>query len=166
MGTVVGLFKGYADADRAVSSLSASNFDHANLGMVAQESAIPRSDGNDGLVSPETADGAGHGAVVGGIAGLLVGVAAMAIPGIGPLFVAGAVSSVLASTMAGATAGAMTGGVLGMLTELSIPEEDARFFADGVKSGGVLVTVHTERDDEAADILRASNAVSVKNSRP
>lgn len=168
MGTVVGLFNGYAEADRAVSTLTAASFDHADLGIVAQESAIPRAGGNgDGtIVSKEAADGAGHGAVVGGIAGLLVGVAAMAIPGLGPLFVAGVVASVLTSTVAGATAGALTGGVLGLLTELSIPEEDARLFADGVKAGGILVTVHTDRDAEAAEILRAANAVTVKEFSP
>jgi hypothetical protein len=163
MGTVVALFRTYDDADRAVTMLNNRGFERSSVGVVAQESVVEASRG-DGLINGRPVDaveGAGEGAVLGGLAGLLVGVVALAIPGIGPLFVAGALASVVASTLAGATAGAVTGGLLGALTDLGIPEEEAKVYHEGVKAGGVLVSVDTNREAEAADILRSANATNV-----
>jgi hypothetical protein len=50
---------------------------------------------------------------------------------------------------------------------MGIPEEDATFYAEGVKRGGVLVTVQTsdDRASEALSIMRRSNAVDVDTQR-
>jgi uncharacterized protein (TIGR02271 family) len=89
------------------------------------------------------------------VIGLLAGVGALAIPGIGPIIAGGT----LASTLAGAGIGAAAGGLLGALVGLGVPEDDARHFDEGFQAGGVLVTVNAgSRADEARECLYGSGA--------
>jgi hypothetical protein len=85
------------------------------------------------------------GGMLGGVIGLLVGVGALAIPGIGPVLAGGALASVLGvaagTAAAGAGIGAATGGLAGALVGMGIPEEHARHFDHEFRAGGVLVTV-------------------------
>src|SRR5213079_1337536 len=90
--------------------------------------------------------GAAVGGVLGGITGLLVGIGALAIPGIGPVIAGGALASAFGiaggTAVAGAGIGAAAGGIVGALVGMGIPEEEARHFESGFRTGGVLVTVN------------------------
>src|SRR5438552_1175 len=154
MKTVVGLFEYYQDAERAVNDLTAYGFGRNEISVAARDTALrERVVGDKGAVVAESAGaGAVGGAAVGGLTGLLVGIGALAIPGIGPVIAAGTLATALATTAAGAGIGAAAGGLIGALVGLGIPEEDAQFYAEGVKRGGVLVTVQTS-DDRANDAL-------------
>jgi hypothetical protein len=105
---------------------------------------------------------AGGDAMVGGLAGLALGVIAAAIPGLGPVFMAGP----LAAAFGGMAAGAAAGGVIGYLKDRGIEKKDAEFIAEGVAKGGALVTVHNlseDRADKAREILKKFNAVDTEN---
>lgn len=94
--------------------------------------------------APEGAiTGVGAGGLVGGALGLLVGIGALAIPGVGPLIAAGP----LLATLSGAAAGATVGGVAGGLIGLGIPEIEARQYEGKIKSGNILISVHTDRPE-------------------
>jgi uncharacterized membrane protein len=172
MKTVVGLFENYSDADRAVSELNSRGFTRNEISVAARDTAI-----RDRMVAGETggeravAESAGAGAVggtvVGGLAGLLIGIGALAIPGVGPVIAAGTLATTLGSTALGAGIGAAAGGLIGALVGMGIPEEDANFYAEGVKRGGVLVTVQTsdDRATEALNIMRRANATDVDTQR-
>jgi len=89
-----------------------------------------------GTKAPEGATaGAGSGAVVGGMLGWLVGIGALAIPG-----------------LAGAGVGGAMGGVTRALVGLGIPEYEARRYEGRLQKGGILVSVHC---DTSAQIKRA-----------
>ena len=90
--------------------------------------------------------------MIGGVSGTLLGVAAIVLPGIGPVVAAGP----FAFALAGAGVGAATGGLLGALSDIGIPESDAKRWADVVTEGGSLVAVRVNRDnsDRAIRILR------------
>ena len=62
--------------------------------------------------------GATTGGVAGGALGLLAGIGALAIPGVGPFIAAGPIMAALS----GAALGATTGGIVGGLIGLGIPE--------------------------------------------
>lgn len=96
---------------------------------------------------------------MGGLGGLLVGVLALPIPGIGPVIAAGPI----AAALTGAGIGAAVGGIIGALTGMGVPEDDARTYEEGVKRGGTLVTVTAEdtQADSAAEIMRSHGAVNV-----
>jgi hypothetical protein len=103
---------------------------------------------------------AGIGAAIGGVGGLLLSaVGALTIPVIGPILAAGPI----AAALTGAGIGAAAGGLIGALTESGVPEEHARYYAEGVRRGDVLVTVRTDnsRTDTVCDILDQHNAVDV-----
>ena len=65
----------------------------------------------------DAATGAGIGAVVGGAGGLLTGLGIMAIPGVGPVVVAGWLAATAVGAVAGAVAGGAAGGIIGALTD-------------------------------------------------
>jgi hypothetical protein len=111
--------------------------------------------------------GVGAGGVVGGTLGLLAGIGALAIPGLGPLIAAGP----LMAALSGAAAGAAVGGIAGALVGMGIPEYEAKTYEGKVKNGGILVAVHTDNAEErkraeaifrrrgAHDIATASEAL-------
>jgi len=70
----------------------------------------------------------------------------------------------LIATLTGAGVGAMAGGLIGALTDIGVPEEEAGYYAEGVRRGGTLVTVNAEDGmvDRAVDILEDHNAVDVE----
>jgi len=170
MATVIGLFEHYQDAERAVDQLYNKGYDKSEVSVAArdqimQDRVTGKTAGNE--MAEGAASGAVGGAAIGGLAGLLVGLGALVIPGIGPVIAAGTLATAITSAAAGAGIGAATGGILGALVGMGIPEEDANFYAEGVKRGGVLVTVHTtdDRAPMAQEILRSNNALNVEQRR-
>ena len=87
------------------------------------------------------------GAGLGGIAGLLVGLGALAVPGIGPLLAAGP----LAVALGGIVAGSAAGGLIGALSTAGVPQEYAREYAAAIEQGSALVSVRT--DDYTRDAV-------------
>jgi hypothetical protein len=148
--TVVGLFGHRAHAEAAIRDLQAAGFPQDRIGVAVQQ-RVEQGDLLEG-VGGDAAEGAAKGAVSGGVLGGLLGLlGSLLIPGVGPVVVGG----VLASTLTGVGIGAATGGLLGVLVALGVPEEDARHFDGGLRSGGTLVTVDAgARTPEALAILQ------------
>jgi hypothetical protein len=95
--------------------------------------------------APEgAATGAGTGGVLGGAFGWLVGIGALAIPGLGPFIAAGPILAALS----GAAAGAALGGLTGALIGLGIPEYEAKQYEGKIKKGNILISVHAEESTE------------------
>ena len=168
MATTIGLFDRYEDAERAVDTLLSRGFGKDEIGVMARDDIVQdyrkRSTVTAAEVGGDAGTGAVGGALLGGFGGLLAGMAALLIPGIGPAITAGTLASALGLPLVGAGVGAMAGGVIGALVNMGVPEEHAHVYAEGVKRGGVLVTVRTsdERVDEAQEILRTANTVDVE----
>jgi hypothetical protein len=157
MGSVaVGLFDHIQAADRVVSDLMAAGFRRDEISVVAAK------DENSPNIGPvtgtDTEEHAGTGAVMGGIAGLFVGMVALAIPGIGPALAVGP----LAAGLAGAGVGAAAGGMIGALTEMGASKEEAERYSEGIRRGAVLVTVRTDRTPDAAQIMNRDGAIDVE----
>jgi hypothetical protein len=151
-GTVVALFRDQPQAELAIRELKQEGFTESQIGVLMQDRVKQErlADSTDSTVSEAAKTGAIGGGLAGGVLGLLAGVGALAIPGVGPIIAGGA----LASTLAGAGIGAAAGGLLGALVGLGVPEEDARYFEEGVRAGGILVTVQAgSRTPEARQIL-------------
>jgi hypothetical protein len=65
--------------------------------------------------------------------GLLAGIGALAIPGLGPFIAAGPIMAALSGAAAGATAGGVVA-----LVGLGIPEYEAKAYEERLKTGGYL----------------------------
>ena len=87
------------------------------------------------------------GGTLGGITGLLIGLGTLAIPGIGPIMLAGAATTAIATTIAGSAIGAATGTLVGGLVGLGIPQEKAQAYRAKVAEGGYLVIVEGTIDE-------------------
>lgn len=161
---VVGLFDRLDDAQACVRDLEDNGFPRNDISLVAKDAKgeyarqFQKRDVHDD-VKNGAADGAGIGAVLGGLGGLLVGLGALAIPGIGPVLAAGPIIT----TLAGAGIGAAAGGLIGALVDAGIPENQAKVYAEGVNRGGTLVTVNTSDDmaSKAADIMNSHHPIDV-----
>src|SRR6202035_378914 len=106
--------------------------------------------------------GVGVGGTVGGTLGLLAGIGALAISGVGPLIAAGPTMGALA----GVGLGGAVGGVVGALVGMGIPEYEAKRYEGRVKDGGILVSVHCDSSDwvgKAKDILKRSGAEDISS---
>jgi len=159
---VAAVFTDRTQAERAIDALRAAGFTGKQVGVAMRDRTEAGELIKDtGASAVEGAvSGAVGGGLLGGVAGFLVGlVSALIIPGVGPVIAAGALASALGAAggtaVAGAGIGAAAGGLVGALTGLGFPEEEAKYFETGFRSGGVLVTVHSEgRSTEAVNILQ------------
>lgn len=104
--------------------------------------------------------GVATGGVLGGTLGLLVGIGALAIPGVGPLIAAGP----LLAALSGAAAGATVGGITGALIGLGIPELEAKRYENRIAEGNILISIvamNGEDVSRAKDILTKAGAEDI-----
>jgi hypothetical protein len=100
--------------------------------------------------------GAAAGSALGGVTGLLVGLEAVAIPGIGPIMLAGAAATAIASTISGTAIGAAAGSLAGGLTGMGFSADRAQIYSDQVSEGHYLVMV----EGTTADIATVESVFS------
>jgi hypothetical protein len=146
-------------ADHIVSDLKAAGFVNNDISALFPDNAGTRDFAHEhNTKAPEGASaGAGAGGLLGGTLGWLAGIGTLAIPGVGPLIAAGPIMA----TLGGAAAGAAVGGVTGALVGLGIPEIEAKQYDEKIKSGNILISVHTDDGDErsrAKDIFKKAGA--------
>ncbi|MGF1588956.1 MAG: general stress protein [Pleurocapsa sp.] len=167
----VGLFYSRDEAERALRALKDDGFDMNRVNVIAKDAdQVTKSAGMDTAQDEgnNAAEGAGAGAttgtVLGGIGGLLVGLGTLAIPGVGPIIVAGEAATAIATTLAGAGVGAAAGGIIGGLVGLGIPEEQAKIYSDRVGSGSYLIMVNgTDNDISRAERILRDNGIEDYN---
>ena len=164
MKTIVGLFDDFAQAKNAALEVEKAGIAHNDISVVANNESGQYAPTTPTPPTTETTGAAiTHDAVVGaeigGVAGLLMGLTAIAIPGFG--WIAGA--GWLMGMLMGAGVGALAGGLIGALTHAGVPEEEAAYYHEGVRRGGTLVAVKAEDTQAArvAQILSAHGAVNI-----
>lgn len=162
---VSAVFDNQTDAERAVSQLRQAGVQDSSISVIAQREEDGNAVTTDGSGEEVAKDVVGT-AALGAGAGTLLGIAALAIPGVGPLVAAGAIASaaIPGAALTGAAIGAAAGGVVGMLKDHGVSGEDADYYEGRINEGGVFVSV--EADDgtvnrqSAEDILYASGGHS------
>jgi hypothetical protein len=163
----IGVFSTRVEAERALDALSDSGFPMDKVSVIARNADrqadiagvdVQKNVGNKADEGAST--GAVTGGVVGGGTGLLVGLGTLAIPGIGPILLAGTAATALATTLAGTAIGAAAGSIAGALIGLGIPEERAQVYNDRMVNGGYLVLVDgTDSEIARAETLLRSEGI-------
>jgi Protein of unknown function (DUF3341) len=161
---VFGIYPSYATVESAVDGLRAAGFSNRDISVLFPQSAGSKDFAHEkGTKAPEGATaGVGTGAVVGGTMGWLMGIGALAIPGLGPFIAAGPIMAALAGVGVGGAIGGITGALVGM----GIPEYEAKRYEGRVKDGGILLSVHSDSSDEtkrAKLILEGTGAHDVSS---
>jgi hypothetical protein len=155
----VGVFEDPERAWAALRALKDAGFDRDQIGIAVlrapdgEGDALADADAHHIRVDETT--GILAGGVLGGVAGWLIGAAAVAVPGLGALIAAGA----LVGAVGGAGIGAAAGGLVGLLVDHGLSREEAEYYHEQVRLGAALVTVRDpSRAEEAHTILRTHGA--------
>jgi hypothetical protein len=161
---VFGIYSTRSDVETATELLSRSGFPISDISVLLPESLGTRDIGTEKTTkAPDGATtGAGAGAVLGGTLGLLAGIGALAIPGVGPLIAAGPIMTALAGMGVGGAIGGVTGALIGM----GIPEYEAKRYEGRIAKGGILLSVHcdtSEEIDRAKEIMERSGAEDISS---
>lgn len=96
-------------------------------------------------ISTTTPEDAGQGAVrgteIGLGVGILAGIAALLVPGVGLVIGGGALAAAIGGAALTAGAGAIAGGVTGYLKEQGVPGEAAHHYQSAVENGGAILNI-------------------------
>lgn len=159
-----GIYRNRQHVEEGVDALMAAGFRPEDISVLLPENIGTKDFAHEkNTKAPEgTTTGAGAGAAIGGTLGLLAGIGALAIPGLGPFIAAGPIIGALA----GVGAGGVVGGVIGALVGMGIPEYEAKRYEGRIKEGGVLLSVHCDNSDwvgRAKDVLKSSGAEDISS---
>jgi hypothetical protein len=161
---VFGIYKNGAMAERAVDRIVEAGFSHNDISVLLPDTNSSKEFAHEkNTKAPEgTTTGVATGGVVGGTLGLLAGIGALAIPGIGPFIAADPIMAALA----GVGVGGAVGGLIGALVGMGIPEYEAKRYEGRVKDGGALLSVHcdtSEQISKAKDLLKLTGAEDISS---
>ncbi len=169
--TVSAVFDSHASAERAIADLRDAGVPDAALSVLGREEAsveqgvIDGTGHSDSVVTGGPADDTieskpvARGLLGGAALGSLLGVAALAIPGVGPFVAAGAIAStaIPGAMGAGALIGAGAGGLREALMHHGMHDEEATYYEEHLTEGRILVAVDAETSgmdpNDLADIL-------------
>jgi len=156
---VIGTVDAQVQAENIVLRLTQAGFSSSEISAIFPDKHGTRDFAHEhNTKAPEGAvAGVAGGGVVGGTLGLLAGIGALAIPGLGPFIAAGP----LMAALSGAAAGAAVGGVAGALIGMGIPEIEAKAYEGKLRGGSILVAAHIDSSDEertAKEVFRQEGA--------
>lgn len=178
---IFGIVKNDSQARTAVAELERAGFQSSDISVLSgseNQSGIVQDDVSvlddtatnktrevghtNSTKAPEGATTGGlTGGVLGGAAGWLIGIGALAIPGVGPFVAAGPILAALSGAAIGAAAGGLTGALVGY----GIPEYEAKLYAGKLEEGNILIGVHavtSEEADAAKGALKNAGAEDIK----
>ncbi|MCW3798510.1 hypothetical protein OMW55_11905 [Sphingomonas sp. BN140010] len=157
---VSAVFDSQSEAERAIAQLRSAGISDSAISVVGR---------HDGETTETTGSGDrvgdGHSdeptsfiakAAAGSGIGALLGVAALAIPGVGPLAAAGAIaaSAIPGAALTGTAIGAAAGGLSDVFTGHGVSNEDASYYSDRVNQGGIFVSVDPSQSSVSRDQLQ------------
>lgn len=151
-------------AEMIVEKLKTAGFPSTDISVLLPDTSGTRDFAHE--KSTKLPEGATTGVVTGmgagAILGWLAGIGTLAIPGVGPFIAAGPIMAALGA----AAVGGATGGIIGALVGLGIPEFEAKLYDGKIRSGNVLISVHTDdsnHEKSAKDIYKQAGAADIKS---
>lgn len=157
---IVVAFPSTVEAKKAVDDLYYAGFRPEQLGIMAPDGSLRDGTTQTSLLEDRATEGSVVGALAGGALGAGIGaLTVIAVPAFGAVVAGGIVTALLGSAALGATLGS----VLGPFIAMGLSKDEAEFYADKFRSGNPIVVVrHEGRADEAWEILRRHDAMSVQ----
>ncbi|MBD7908893.1 general stress protein [Sporosarcina gallistercoris] len=138
---VIGIYENEQQVVEVVDRLKEQSYTTDEISVIAKNTKkLPEITQE---VKPSTKDGAIAGALTGGtigIAGVIAGISAVVVPGLGALLAAGPIISTIGGAVVGARTGA--GGLKHALMEIGLPDDEAERYSEGVQEGKILVFLH------------------------
>ena len=156
---VTALFNDRQSAECAYNAITTRGYDKDDVNLMMSDETREKYYSSDSVegdteLGSKALEGSGVGAGIGGTVGAIIGAIAaigtsVVLPGLG-LIIAGP----LAGALVGAGAGGLTGGLIGALVGSGIPEETAKEYETGIKSGGTVLGISPRSSEDAAFFQR------------
>jgi len=163
--SVVAVYKTHTQAEEAVKELQKSGFDMKKMSIVGKDYHTDEHVVGYYNTSDRTKYWGKLGAFWGGLWGVLFGAAFFAIPGIGPVLVAGPLVAWIVGALEGA---AVTGGLSALgagLYSIGIPKDSVVTYETALKSDKFLLLAHGTANEvaKARSIIETTHAVEIKS---
>jgi hypothetical protein len=153
---VVAVYADFEEAKAAVRHIESNDIPHRCVSLVRHsvKAEVPDEEELDYGDKSETYAAKGAGA--GGLLGLLLGAPIIAIPGIGPVLLAGPIATGMV--------GAIVGGFLGAMSGWGVARDRISKYEQLVREGKTLIVVHGEPDEvaRAKELLQDTEAERVR----
>ena len=161
--SVIGVYRTMSEAEEAVRVLDRGGFPIKQISVLAQNLESEKEVHGYVTAGDVAKAGAGTGAWVGGLFGVLVGAAFIWVPGFGPLLAAGSFAAILLGGIEGAVAGAAGGGLLGALAGWGVSRQHILKYEEHLKGGKYLLIAHGSAEEvaRAQNILQGTAAIEV-----
>jgi uncharacterized membrane protein len=166
--SAVAVFQSHAKAEEAVRELQKNGFDMKKLSIVGKdyhtdEHVVGYYNAGDRMMYWGKA-----GALWGGFWSLLFGSAYFAIPGIGPVLVAGPMAMWIVGALESAV---IVGGFSALgaaLASIGIPNNSVLQYETEIKNGKLLLVVHGTPDEvvRAKSVLQSANVTTIVHAEP
>lgn len=145
--TVSCLASSSEQTDKIVRDLHADGIEQERISVLLPDPRRPKQFNfeNDGPMEHGPVVGVGTGAAMGSILGWITGLAALAIPGVGPFLAAGPILAALGTATVGAIAGALVG--------MGMPEAQASYYESRLQEGRFLIWVEVRDRSEIYRIM-------------
>jgi len=160
---VVAIYDGHSQAEEAVKELQRSGIDMKKLSIVGKDYHT-----DEQVVGYyNTGDRMKYwgkvGAFWGGLWGMLFGAAFFAIPGIGPVLIAGPLVAWIVGALEGAVMVGGVGAIGAGLYSIGIPKDSVVTYETAIKSDKFLVLAHGTANEvaRAKDIIQTTHPVEV-----
>jgi hypothetical protein len=162
--SVLGIYGSRQSVENAVDTFLKSGFATSDVSVLLPENlgSKPIATHKDTKAPEGATAGGGAGAVIGGTLGLLAGIGALAIPGVGPFIAAGPIMAALAGLGVGGAVGGFAGALIGM----GIPEYEAKRYEGRIQKGGILLSVHCDTSDQVKrgkEIMKNTGAEDISS---
>jgi len=158
--TTVGIFNSHQNAEDTVRSLKATGFKMDQLSIVGKDQSEDQ--GSAYYHNGEQMKTWGkQGAFWGGIWGLLMGSAFFALPGFGPLLVAGPLAVGILGALEGATAVGNLSALGAGLFSFGIPEKNLTRYEAAIRDGNFVLLAHLnpEEIEQARALFQKNGAI-------
>jgi hypothetical protein len=155
---VIAAVKPRERVDRIIEQVQAAGISPDRLSLISHDDRHGRDpadekprDNADKL--HDSTIGAVTGGVAMGVLGCIVGIASVAVPGLGFLIIGGPLAAALGDAVVGGAIGAIAGGLLG----LRVPDHRAKAYEESLRRGSTIISIHA---DGAEDLSKAREVLS------
>jgi len=165
------VFDSQSEAERAAADLRRAGVPESAFSVVARHGDNATTASGDGVVTDDSHTNLLRGILGGGALGTGLAIAALAIPGVGPLVAAGAIAAaaIPGAAAIGAVAGAAVGTLNETLKDHGVDDSDLDYYNGHIEKGGVFLSVDTSMGgvdgERIRDILHSNGGHNASRSR-
>lgn len=141
MNTIIGIVNDREKADNLIRSVEQLGVSFSDITLLMPDDPMAINGVKEAAESTTGVAGSARGIATGGAIGVMLGLGALAIPGVAPLVLAGAGVTTLAAIVTGGA-----GGILGALLGSSVPEANIPHYQKRLHEGEFLIAARADSE--------------------